>query len=47
MLALGSFLAAIVLLLLTLETDRPRGEAQKRRAPLTQVPAVSQGPSQI
>jgi benzoate transport len=47
MLALGSFLAAIVLLLLTLETDRPRGEAQKRRAPLTQVPAVSQGRSQI
>jgi benzoate transport len=47
MLALGSFLGAMVLLLLTLETDRPRGETQKRRASSTQVPAVSHGRSHI
>jgi MFS transporter, AAHS family, vanillate permease len=41
MLALGSFLAALVLMRLTLETDRPRGESRKRQALLTQVPSVS------
>ncbi len=45
MLAFGSFMAAIVLLFLTLETDRPPEETQKRRAPLRQFPADSPGRS--